>query len=83
MPGPRISTNFLGMNMVIEAELDPASPGDDHEPPKVEQMDIGGIFAEDGVTPIALTDRQADELEAQLLREYHAEADYRDFADRR
>ncbi len=67
------STHFRGMILRVECEYEPGSVGDRYEPPSEEQMDIGGIFADDGVTPIALTDRQVEELETQLLAEYHGQ----------
>lgn len=83
MPGPRISTNFLGMSMIVEAEYQPAEPGDRECPPTDECFDLGGIFAEDGKTPLALTDEQVERLTDQLLDEYHAEADYERYCNRR
>lgn len=77
-----VSTVFLGMRLEVEADYQPSDPGGPYEPPTPEGMDVGEIYGPDGITPCALSDRQVDDLEEQLLREYHAEADYNAFADR-
>lgn len=76
MPGPRINTVFRGIRLEVEADYEPGCPQTRTDPGEPEHFDIGGIFSADGATPAALTDRQVDELEEQLLAEMHAERDY-------
>lgn len=82
MPGSRVTTVFRGMRLEIEATYEPGYEMEIYDPGEPEHFDIGGIFGPDGVTPVALSDSQVDELEEQLLAEMHAERDYERFQAR-
>lgn len=55
----------------VDAEYCPGDPGDRESPPTDEGFDIGEIYAADGVTPLALTDEQVDEIEQIMLANVH------------
>lgn len=59
----------------VDCEYQPADPGDWECPPTPEGFDIGEIYAADGVTPLALTDEQVEEIEEVLLANVHFQRD--------
>jgi hypothetical protein len=60
----------------VDAEYVAGDPGNSECPPTDEGFDIGEIYAADGVTPVALTDDQVEEIEQIMLANVHNEREY-------
>ena len=76
-----LRTIFRGVRLTVYADYDPPEPVDRYCPPCDELLIMGAIRGPHDER-VALSDRQLDELETQLLAEMQREAEYNAYCDR-